>query len=87
MVTPSVAVCFKLLDRIKRHGLSAMSTDENLTKLAYTVPELQQATGLGRTRIYEEIKLGRLRLTKVGRRSIIRTDDARMWLANLDKVA
>ena len=33
-----------------------MSTDENLTKLAYTVPELQQATGLGRARIYEEIK-------------------------------
>ena len=64
-----------------------MSTDENLTKLAYTVPELQQATGLGRARIYQEIKLGRLRLTKVGRRSIIRTDDARMWLANLDKAA
>jgi hypothetical protein len=56
-------------------------------KLAYTVPELQKATGLGRTRIYEEIKLGRLHLTKVGRRSIIRTDDARMWLANLGKAA
>jgi hypothetical protein len=60
-----------------------MSTDVSPPKLAYTVPEFQQATGLGRTRIYEEIKLGRLRLTKVGRRSIIKSDDARTWLASL----
>jgi hypothetical protein len=65
----------------ERHGTSAMSTDdENLPKLAYTVPEFQKATGVGRTRLYEEIRLGRLRLTKVGRRSIIAVGDARAWL-------
>jgi predicted DNA-binding transcriptional regulator AlpA len=60
-----------------------MSTDENLPKLAYTVPELQKATGLGRTIIYDEVKAGRLRLTKVGRRSVVRDQDARAWLSSL----
>jgi hypothetical protein len=71
-----------LADSTERHGTSAMSTDDdgNLPKLAYSVPEFQKATGLGRTRLYEEIRLGRLRLTKVGRRSIIAVDDARAWL-------
>jgi hypothetical protein len=70
-----------LADSTERHGTSAMSTDDgNLPKLAYSVPEFQSATGLGRTRLYEEIRLGRLRLTKVGRRSIIAVDDARAWL-------
>jgi hypothetical protein len=82
-VSPSAVICFKLTDRPDWHGLSAMSTDENLPKLAYTVPELQKATGLGRTIIYEEVKAGRLRLTKVGRRSIVCDQDARAWLSSL----
>jgi hypothetical protein len=82
-VSLSAVVCFKLSDRPEWHGLSAMNTDENLPKLAYTVPELQKATGLGRTIIYDEVKAGRLRLTKVGRRSVVRDQDARAWLSSL----
>ena len=64
-----------------------MSIDQHAAKLAYTVSEFQKATGLGRTRVYEEIKAGRLRLTKVGKRSIITTDDAHAWLQALGKAA
>lgn len=64
-----------------------MDTDGKPPKLSYTVPEFQEATGLGRNSVYEEVKRGRLRITKVGRRSIIRAEDARAWLASLGPAA
>jgi hypothetical protein len=39
--------------------------------------------GPGRTKAYEEIKSGRLRGRKVGRRTIITEDDAEDWLRSL----
>lgn len=50
-------------------------------RLAYTVVELAEAAGLGRTTIYREVKSGRLRLTKIGKRSIITVAEAERWLA------
>jgi hypothetical protein len=38
---------------------------------------------IGRTKAYEEIKAGRLRARKAGRRTIITTDDADEWLSRL----
>ena len=35
---------------------------------------------IGRTKVYEELKLGRLRARKIGRRTIIAEDDAQSWL-------
>lgn len=52
-----------------------------MTKLAYNIPELTAASGVGRTKIYEEIKSGRLKATKAGGRTIILAEDARAWLA------
>jgi hypothetical protein len=54
-----------------------------LTKLALSIPDLMEASGLGRTFIYEEIKAGRLIVRKAGRRSIVLSHDARNWLASL----
>lgn len=51
--------------------------------LAYTISELATETGLSRTTIYAEAKANRLRITKVGRRSIVTDDDARAWLRRL----
>jgi hypothetical protein len=60
---------------------------EHIGKLAYSIRELAQMSGLGRSLLYEEVKAGRLIVTKVGRRSIILYDDALTWLARLPKLA
>lgn len=65
-----------------------MTADQNsFPKLAYSVPEFLQASGLGRGRFYSEVKTGRLRLTKVGRRSLVLADDARAWINSLAATA
>lgn len=57
------------------------------SKLAYAIPELAAAVGVGRTKIYEEIKAGRLRVTKCGGRTIITASQAQAWLASLPQQA
>ena len=42
----------------------------HLEKLAYTIKELSEVTGLSRSRLYEEIASGRLRVGKSGSRTI-----------------
>jgi excisionase family DNA binding protein len=39
--------------------------------------------GIGRTSVYEEIKQGRLRAVKVGKRTLVPEDDAEAWLQRL----
>ena len=76
-----------LVDFTRRHGTSAMSTDDgNLTKLAYGVQEFGAVAGLGRTKVYAEIAAGRLRAKKAGRRTIILAEDARAYLASLPEL-
>lgn len=53
-------------------------------RLAYSIDELMGATGIGRTRIYEEIKSGRLKAAKCGKRTIVTADAAREWLESLN---
>ena len=48
--------------------------------------EFCQRYGPGRTTAYEELKSGRLRGRKIGRRTIITEDDAENWLRNLPAV-
>jgi hypothetical protein len=56
-----------------------------LAKLAYSLSELAELSGVGRTFLYSEVKAGKLVLTKAGRRSIILHDHAMAWLAGLPK--
>ena len=58
-----------------------------MNKLAYTIPEAGIVSGTGRTSIYEEIKAGRLRAVKRGRRTLILADDLRAWLNSLPRVS
>jgi hypothetical protein len=60
---------------------------ESMQKLAYSIPELCHLSGIGRSLLYEEIKAGRLVVTKAGRRSIVLHQDALAWLVNLPKRA
>jgi excisionase family DNA binding protein len=52
-------------------------------KLAYTIDEAAQAGGPGRTKIYEAIKLGRLKAHKAGRKTVILKDDYLAFLQAL----
>ena len=50
---------------------------------AISIEEFCRRYSLGRTKVYEEIKLGRLRARKIGRRTIVTQDDAENWLQHL----
>lgn len=56
---------------------------ERTRKLAHSIREVTALTGVGRSFIYEEIKEGRLRVRKAGRRSLIFEADLQAWLAKL----
>ena len=56
-------------------------------KLAYTVPEALYATGLGRTTLDALIAERKLRIIKVGSRTLIPADSLRDYLASLEQEA
>lgn len=49
-------------------------------KLAYSVTEACIAIGIGRTRLYEEIKAGRIPVRKIGKRTLIPVDGLAAFL-------
>jgi excisionase family DNA binding protein len=61
-------------------GCTALNRRE---RLAYSIQDVTKLTGLGRSYIYEEIRDGRLRIRKAGRRSLVLPDDLKAWLASL----
>lgn len=56
-----------------------------LEPLAYSISAFCQATGIGKTRAYQEIGSGRLRALKVGRRTLVTRAAAEAWLALLER--
>lgn len=52
-------------------------------KLAYSIEDVQELTGLGRSFLYEQIKAESLPIRKAGRRSLIFADDLKAWLSSL----
>jgi hypothetical protein len=52
-------------------------------KAAYSIDQFCEAYGIGRSLCYEEISAGRLRVKKVGRRTIVAAADAQAWLDSL----
>lgn len=51
--------------------------------LAHSVEEAARRTSIGRTAIYSEIKEGRLKARKAGKRTLITDADLRAWLDSL----
>jgi hypothetical protein len=74
----TASVCVDSMELIKMH--------EPIRKLAYSIAELTEISGIGRSFLYEEIKAGRLVVTKAGRRSLVLYDDALAWLTTLPKL-
>ncbi|MFZ2081327.1 MAG: helix-turn-helix domain-containing protein [Xanthobacteraceae bacterium] len=52
-------------------------------KRAFSIAEFCRRYGVGRTKAYEELRQGRLRARKIGRRTIVTKDDADDWLQQL----
>ena len=48
-----------------------------------SIKEFCDEYGVGTTQCYEEVKRGRIRLRKLGRKSLITRDEAERWLENL----
>lgn len=48
--------------------------------LVYTVEDLMQVARVGRTLVYKEIKAGRLRVSKLARRTLIPVEEAKRWI-------
>ena len=52
-------------------------------KRVMSIKEFCDEYAVGTTRFYEEVKGGRIRLSKLGRKSLITRDEAERWLKNL----
>ncbi len=57
----------------------------SIEKSAYSVEEIAQLTGIRRTKLYAEIKAGRLSASKCGRRTLILPAAISGWLKDLPK--
>jgi hypothetical protein len=51
--------------------------------LAFSIRALSRATSISRSLIYEHIRRGLLKTTKVNNRTIVLRDDAEHWLRSL----
>jgi excisionase family DNA binding protein len=54
---------------------------------AFTITEAAAKAGISRSTAYQEIRRGKLRVRKIGRRSIVTDEDYRRWLDGLPVVA
>ena len=54
-----------------------------MTKSAYTINEAVNEIGIGRTKLYAEIKDGKIQIRKIGRKSIILADELLKYLNSL----
>ena len=52
--------------------------------LVYTVKEAIRLSTIGRTRLYQLINSGELKVTRIGRRTLVRADSLRALIAPAD---
>lgn len=57
------------------------------TRLAYGINQAIEATSVGRSLLYLEIKSGKLKVFKVGSRTLIASEDLQAWLDEYRKQA
>jgi excisionase family DNA binding protein len=63
--------------------ISEVELQRRALQRAMSIAEFCERYGTGRTKTYEELKSGRLRARKIGKRTIITEDDAEDWLLRL----
>ena len=65
---------------IEHSKIAERERQRRIRQRAMSVRGFCESVGIGRTRFYQEVKTGRLRVRKVGRRTIVTSDDAEDWL-------
>ncbi|MDE4620645.1 DNA-binding protein [Sinorhizobium meliloti] len=55
----------------------------SLPALAYDIPSAVSASGIGRTKLFEAMKLGKLKARKLGRKTIILPEDLKAFIESL----
>jgi hypothetical protein len=68
------------LSTLAADGSSALAVLASQGVMAVSIAQLAAASSFGRTFLYAQIKAGKLRARKHGRRTIILVEDARNWL-------
>jgi hypothetical protein len=66
--------------------ISEAELERRRRQRAMSIAAFCERYNTGRTKAYEEIKAGRLRARKCGKRTIIGDDDAEDWFGNLPLV-
>ncbi len=54
-----------------------------MERIAYSINEVVELTGVSRSRLYELIAAGELRTRKLGRRTLVLSADLTQWLSSL----
>jgi excisionase family DNA binding protein len=67
------------------NGSNDHGTVQSALDVALTVEEAAKAAGVGRTTIFFELRNGRLKARKVGRRTVIAVADLHAWLEALPR--
>lgn len=60
-----------------------MNISQTLTKPAYDLSEIPRIVPVGRTTLYSEIRAGRLKVQKIGRRTVCLASSLAEWLESL----
>lgn len=63
--------------------MSDVKREPTKPPIAYTVPELAEATGISTSSIYAAIRAGDLRAKFVGRKSVVEIEVAQAWVRSL----
>jgi len=53
---------------------------------AHTIANVMALASIGRTTVYAEIKMGRLKARKLGRKTVVLDSDLRAWLESLPAI-
>ncbi|MDE2284434.1 MAG: hypothetical protein KGK33_07455 [Hyphomicrobiales bacterium] len=72
---------------IEQHITKGVEQSTGQQKLAHTIPQAVQASGLSRSMLYLAIGRGELQARKCGARTVILDDDLRRFLSRLPRFA
>jgi excisionase family DNA binding protein len=63
--------------------LPTLTPTSHLDKLSYSITEATRALGIGRSKLFQELAVGRLKALKLGSRTLITRDELARYLADL----
>lgn len=55
-----------------------------LQKIAYSIREMSKLVGICERKIYYEIEQGKLKISKIGRRNVVRAVEIDRWLSEAE---